>query len=217
MKRILSLLTIGTLITLLVAFALAQVPASLIRSGVIFGTPSAQSGSGLVLVEEHTASNSAALNFTSGITSTYDDYKIRVVGMVPATASVSIQIQFSSDGGATYDTGTNYEWSNYAFLALASGNEGNNSDIGITIGTKELSATGTPPFAGEYSIADPLSASKWKNVYGQGFSLDTRNSGSNGIVTAGSYQSTTAVNAFRVIATTGNITSGTVRLYGLAK
>ena len=49
----------------------------------------------------HCVSSSAALNFTSCISSTYDDYAIRVLGMQPATGGVKIGIQMSSNGGST--------------------------------------------------------------------------------------------------------------------
>jgi hypothetical protein len=38
-----------------------------------------------------------------------------------------------------------------------------------------------------------------------------------GRIIAGRYEVTTAVNAMRVLFSTGNITSGTVRIYGIAK
>jgi len=59
-------------------------------------------------IEEHTASNSTSLQFTSCFTSAYDEYKIEIVNLLPATNSVTFNLNFSTNGGTSYDTGANY-------------------------------------------------------------------------------------------------------------
>src|SRR6185503_12648476 len=68
--------------------------------------------SGLVLLEQHTASSSATLDFTS-ISGTYDEYEIHFVNIVPATNNVSFQMRMGTGAGPTYDSGNNY---NYGML-----------------------------------------------------------------------------------------------------
>ena len=175
---------------------------------------------GLVLLEEHSASTSAALNFTSCISSTYDDYEIRVVNVIAGTSTASILVQMSTNGGTSYDTGTNYAWASGNLIPSNISGDGSNAAAGMLIGAVQQTSASTTTFSGNYQMANPGSASAYKTLVGLSWSLDARNVGSfgtGGTWTNGAYLSTTAVNAFRIIPTTGNITSGTVRCYGYAK
>ena len=61
----------------------------------------------LVLINSQTVAGSSAVTFTSGISSTYDDYVIRVKGLSGSGATF-LYSQVSSDGGATWaNTGYN--------------------------------------------------------------------------------------------------------------
>src|SRR5947207_2075820 len=68
----------------------------------------AGSAGALVFLEAHTASASASLDFTTFISSTYDDYLIEGVGIIPATDAVIFRAQVGTGGGPTYDTANNY-------------------------------------------------------------------------------------------------------------
>jgi hypothetical protein len=75
------------------------------------------------------------------------------------------------------------------------------------------SAYGVCGFARLYS---PGSSTLYKRVTGEiGYYAATGHQ--QGIVCSGAYLSATAVNAFRVLTTSGNIASGTIRVYGIAK
>ena len=76
-----------------------------------YSVPAGSGGGGLVLLEQHTASASASLNFTTAITSAYDDYVFKLVGLVPATNNQDIEVRFSTDGGSTWITGTAFYYS----------------------------------------------------------------------------------------------------------
>src|SRR5271165_3582301 len=104
MKRSLSLIGCGIAIAFCAALALSQVPAGFLKSGLIFGNAGAQGSGSFVLVEEHTAASSAALNFTTCLTATYDDYDIEFVSLLPASGSNDVMLQVSTNGGSTYDT-----------------------------------------------------------------------------------------------------------------
>jgi hypothetical protein len=173
--------------------------------------------SGLVLVEQHTASSSASLDFTSCFSSTYDDYRIELVNLVLATNNVDLDFRVSTDGGSTFST-TGYEYifennstSNAGWTATASTST---SSILLAPGIDNTQSYGV---SGEISFRGPLSASLKK-------SLDFRLTFVLQAVArrymqigAGFWGTTTAVNAFRLLASSGNITSGTVRCYGIAK
>lgn len=173
--------------------------------------------SAFVLVEEHTASTSAALNFTTCISSTYDDYQIRVINLLIGTSAQRFLWQMSTNGGSTYDTGNNYQWATtFAVAGGAGGVEGSGADSGIQFssGQSDSSATfgGT---SGTYNLHNPLSATAFKPIDGISMQKDSRDSTGSKRDLGAVYASATAVNAFRFISSSGTITSGTVRCYGL--
>ena len=58
---------------------------------------------GQILLATATASSSASLSFTSGISSTYDIYHFEFINMHPATDNTSFQFNMSVDGGSNYN------------------------------------------------------------------------------------------------------------------
>ena len=69
---------------------------------------------------------------------------------------------------------------------------------------------------GHLRLFDPASASRYKTVEGMTRYLDVEPFRLAQIV-SGSYESTTAVNALQFLFSSGNIASGTIRIYGLEK
>lgn len=189
------------------------------------------SGGGLTLLESHTASASATLDFAtrnatgqSGATfqSDYDDYLIEIVDIVPGTSETEFNLRFSTDGGSTFSTST-YE---YVGIANSSGNVGiSSSGLVSSGGTTEIKlftlvdATQSYGVNGSVRFRNPLSASLNKSVEFQisaplKSGATVRRYMSNG---SGFWATTTAVNAIRFLFSSGNIASGTIRVYGLAK
>jgi hypothetical protein len=169
----------------------------------------------LVLLETQTASSSAQLDFTASITSTYDDYIFKLVNIIPATDGTTILMRMSTDGGSSYASTSYTNWqvrfdsgssgvggSATNAVALAEGNGiGNASAFGL-VGTVELFAPGSSSVhkAVEGSVVFRSAAgTRIKHTFG------------------GAYESNTAVNAVRFLAASGNITSGIIRCYGVAK
>jgi hypothetical protein len=183
---------------------------------------SAGGSSGLVLLEQHTASNSAALNFTGSISSTYDEYVIEILNLTPATNAASALLQFSTNAGSSYDSGTNYAHQAFRWINSSQAAAGANSGAtSITIdgggGVDKLNNTASNGgLCGTFHLFNPLSSSAYKLLTGQ---TTFYSSGSlwDGASVAAQYLSTSAVNAFSISMSSGNITSGTVRVYGIAK
>lgn len=177
-------------------------------------------GGGSVLLEQHTASSSATLDYTTSITSTYDEYLIELVSLVPATNNVDLYLRFSTDGGSTYDTSNLYSATIWAYTSSSSAASGAaygspTSQIPMR-SNAEISNTSTGGISGQLRLFSPLSTALYKWVSGQCVFF----SGSStvlGVQTNGVYKSTTAVNAFRFLFSSGNIASGTIRVYGIAK
>ena len=58
---------------------------------------------GITLISSQTASNSASLSFTSGLTSTYKAYKFVFSNIHPRTDNVDFQFNLSTDSGSNYN------------------------------------------------------------------------------------------------------------------
>ena len=179
-------------------------------------TPVGGGGGGLVLLEQHTASSSASLDFTTCISSTYDEYQIEFVGIVPATDNTNLYMRMSTNGGSTYDSSSIYGHAVFVWRAGATGAqgaEGGSNHINLTsFGVSNASTNG---IVGHVRFSSPLSTALHKYLVGEltfndtGFRL--------GAVTRASYESVTAVDAFQFFMNSGNIASGTIRCYGVEK
>jgi len=174
---------------------------------------------GLVLLEQHTASNSAELDFTAWYSSLYDVYEIHIIGLKPVS-NADIGFQFSTDGGASYDSGANYSMiSNYAYTG-APGAVGESGGGGKTAawffnGSATIASYGS--IEGRIYLHHPGSTSLYKQLLGR---ISTYWGSSPYVqITSwqGVYLSIGAANSFKIIASTGNIASGTVRIYGVTK
>jgi len=73
------------------------------NSSVTGITVLANASDGITLISSQTASNSASLSFTSGLTSTYKAYKFVLVNCHPRTDSVHFTFNLSTDGGSNYN------------------------------------------------------------------------------------------------------------------
>jgi hypothetical protein len=73
------------------------------NSSVTGITVLANASDGITFISSQTASNSASLSFTSGLTSTYKAYKFVFSSIHPRTDNVFFQFNLSSDGGSNYN------------------------------------------------------------------------------------------------------------------
>ena len=179
--------------------------------------------SGLELIEEITASSSATVEFKKGIDTVHKLYVIEYWGVRPATDITILELHASTNGGSTWDTGNNYEWSMRCTwsvngpaygvdqaaatnrIALVDTAAGDDSEAGN--GTYEDGA-------GTIYVYDPAAGSKYTR-----FRFSTMYVEFNGVPTHvdgnATYKVTTAVNALRFRFSSGNIAAGTFRLYGI--
>ena len=193
-------------------------PIWVMNAGVSSGAASAPGS--FNLVEEHTASASASLPFTAGITSTYDEYDIEILNLVPVVNGDNLLIQVSTNGGSTYDSGSNYFWDGGSWRAASGFANGGGTDTSIDLSAANgLGVSSTAASSGanfSLRMVNPLGGTASTQFFGKGFIPFSGSSVRVMIEVGGQYTPTTAVNAFRVTFSTGNIASGTVRLYGLA-
>jgi hypothetical protein len=173
----------------------------------------------LVLLEQHTASTSATLDFTTCISATYDEYLIEFVGIVPVSAA-DLWMRMSTDGGATYDATGIYSYDHQLWRAGGVGNSGTSAQTKTLVsysGGGSVSTSTTHGLNGNIRLYSPGSTVLYKTVRGQVAYQESSGSFRVGVNYRGAYESATAVNAFRFLMSTGNIASGTIRVYGIAK
>lgn len=172
---------------------------------------------GLVLLDEQTATNAAALDFATSITSDYDEYEIHLIGMSVSVLTASICIRMSTDGGSTYDsTSGHYSWAQFAMAFNATGSAGNVSDSVIAL-MYFMTNVANITSSGKYSLYQPLNGNSYTLMTGLANVTDSsRTTDTLGINNAGKYLVLSPVNAFRILANSGTF-SGIVRVYGITK
>lgn len=186
--------------------------------GVEFRAESGGSGSGaLVLLEQHTASASASLDFTTAISSTYDTYLVELIDIIPATNAVDLLMRMSTDGGSTWDSSAIYSYVDYRWIAGGSAPGGGTGQNAIRLNnpTDHISSSSSWGLNGSLTLYSPGGATYKRTVA----EIAYYNSAGNreGLSTRGAYESATAVDAFQFLSTSGNIASGTIRVYGMTK
>ncbi len=181
-------------------------------SGVLPGL----NGGGWVLLEQHSASASASLNFTTCISSAYDSYYIDIQDLIPS-GNNQLLWRAGTGGGPTYDSGANYSYDQFVWRAGGSGGAGGTgkTEVSITFNGSTPSASSTLVWSGRMTLASPQSSSAFKNVEGRFIYTDTGFRVANEF--RGTYEQTTVMTAFQFLMSAGTITSGTIRCYGLAK
>jgi hypothetical protein len=187
----------------------------------ITSLPSGVSGSSLVLLSTQTASSSATIDFTSDIDSTYKEYIFKFINMHPATDSVSFQFNMSADSGSNYnvtktttffrafhtedDSGTSLEYFAGSDLAQSTSDQilcqagGNANDEAVS---------------GTLQIFNPSSTTFVKHFIGTGLT-SSLNEVQQQFYIGGYGNTTSAVDAVRFKMSSGNIDSGTIKMYGV--
>jgi hypothetical protein len=168
------------------------------------------------MLEEHVASASATLDFTSWRNDAlYDEYEIHLIDVVPATNVMDIWLRVSTDGGATY-AATNYAASLHYAYSGGTGMSGASSTVAFQISDSVNSSASGGGWQGRVYFANPGAAS-YKRFLAQGQMFHGTLSAMVFTEVMGAWNTTTAINALRIMCSSGNITSGIVRIYGIPK
>lgn len=184
-------------------------------SGVPAFSNPATVGSSLVLIQSQAASASATIDFTSGLTSTYDQYLVTFTGVVPATNAQNFLLEISTDGGSTWKTGA----SDYKRVINTLSDAGTNTvsaamtEAAMTLTIGQSNNSGRPVGGNMYIFgpsAGTLQPINWMMSYFDG-------SNNKMITGAGCYTAGAAINGLRFLFASGAITTGTFTLYGIRK
>jgi hypothetical protein len=190
--------------------------------------PTSPGSGALVLLATSTASASASLSLTtrnatgqSGalFQSDYDVYEIDIIDVV-TSATTKVGIQVSTNGGSSWVSAA----SDYDCIASfgyqgGDGREDNRNKSRIALREGSTTPlTANTGYNATLRLISPLSTSMYKTVTGDGAVSDsTAGVGLIQISYAAFIKTTSAINALRLIPDTGILTSGVIRVYGVAK
>jgi hypothetical protein len=177
-------------------------------------------GGNMVFISSQTASNSASISFTTGITSTYKEYQFYFVNINPATNDVRFQFNLSTDGGS------NYNVTKTSTYFIAYGDEGG-SDVGLGYSVGEDLAQGTgfqtlaqgigngadESASGTLQIFNPSSTTYVKHFIGRLSNYENANRIFD-CFSAGYGNTTSAINAVRFQMSSGNF-DGKILMFGI--
>lgn len=168
------------------------------------------------LLSTQAANNSASIAFT-GLATSYSAYKILISNYVPITTTTQLQLQFSTDNGSTWLTGTNYNWCKKIIRPGGTNTVVNNNTALIRLDYQGFTTTANKSSAYEITFINPDTSLVNPGVHWIGANWD--NGGGTpalvSIIGQGYYSATQATNAIRFISSSGNLSSGTFNLYGI--
>jgi hypothetical protein len=176
---------------------------------------------GITFISSQTASASASISFTTGLTSTYKAYKFVFSNIHIATDGAHFQFNGSTDSGSNYNvtktttyftaehkengTGPSLNYAPTVDLAQSTGFQ----DLGVDLGNDNDQSS-----SGSLIIFNPSSTTYVKHficTYQQSHNNDLSLVGH----IAGYFNTTSAINAIQFKMDSGNIDAGTIYLYGI--
>ena len=177
----------------------------------------------LVLLSTQTASASATISFTTGLDSTYDEYIFKFINCHPATDTVKLQFNGSTDSGSNYNV-----TKTTTFFYAGHNEADNNTFLSYEVALDLAQSTSFQPISDVIGNANDKSASGTltlfspsSTTYVKHFIATTNVLSHNDIsinsYVAGYFNTTSAVNAIRFEMSSGNIDDGIIKLYGVKK
>ena|SRR5210317_783825 len=175
----------------------------------------------LILLSTQTASASASIEFTSGIDSTYDSYVFKFINLHPQNDGRNFKFQFSTDGGSTYTVNMTTTFFNaihseddtsYAQLQYETA-----LDVAQSYPADLIGAVGNDNdenLCGTFQLFNPSNTTFVKHFISRISSSHDFPMANDNLV--GGYANTTsAINGIKFNFSTGNIDSGTIKMYGV--
>jgi len=175
----------------------------------------------LTFISEQTASSSASVSFTTGIDSTYPIYKFEFINIHPATDGGQLSFNMSTDSGSNY----NVTKTTTAFQSIHN-ESGSTTSLNYETAEDLAQGTGFQDFAvnigngndenasGEMYLFNPSSTTFVKHFITD---VNTHHNSDYSVrfFTAGYGNTTSAVDGIQFKMASGNIDSGTIKLYGI--
>jgi hypothetical protein len=161
-------------------------------------------GSNWTLLNTLTASNSATLSDTTSFTSQFSEYEIIFEDIIPATTATTCEIQVHSGGS--------FQTSSYIATGLFGGSTTNSTQFTTVIPCSGSAAMGnSTPLNSTMRVVNPSATSfhMWAGFY-TGNTTTVAWTGTAG----GFWNSSAAIDGFQAFASSGNLTSGKIKVYG---
>jgi hypothetical protein len=177
-------------------------------------TWSTPSSGALVFISSQTVSTAvASVDFTSGISATYDDYVVYFSGVTnSSSASLSLRLYKS----AAFVTSNTYSASSAEFRSTPV-YASNISATGIAITNSNLTVS-TSVLSGVAKLLNMNSALAFRaTVNGEAFYNTSGSPTQSTTIFGGSESTAVATTGFQFFLSAGNISAGNFRLYGVAK
>lgn len=178
----------------------------------------ASAGDSWVLLSSQTASASATIDFSNLLDSTYLNYVLVISGMVPATNNTTPYLRVGTGAGPSWKSGAaDYQWALDICEATGPGYNGTGSNAAAQIAMSYVGITGatTHSFNAVLYIYNVTNTSTWKHINGVGSYIRNSNTLLTAFNVAGAYAATTAITSLRLLMSSGNISTGTFKLYGI--
>jgi len=174
----------------------------------------------MVLISSQTASNSASISFTTGITSTYKEYQFWFIDIAPRTDTSTFDFNLSTDSGSNY----NVTKTTTMFRALHRENDAetaltylDGTDLAQSTAFQNLNlGTGNGAdenLVGSLHLFNPASTTYVKHFISNTNTYRDFDASHNAFV-AGYGNTTSAVNAVQFKMSSGNM-DGTILMYGI--
>lgn len=164
--------------------------------------------SGRVLLNTLTASNSATLSDTTSITAAFQDYEIVFENVIRATSSASCQVLLHSNG--SFQT-TSYSTS--GFVVANASTDFSSPTTSLPCGNNVGDTNASPGVSGTLKIYNAPSTTAPKQTTGMFASIGSQEYL---VMSAGFWSGgNTAIDGIEVIMSSGNITSGSIKIYGM--
>ena len=190
------------------------------NSSVTGITVLANASDGITLISSQTASNSASISFTSGLTSTYKAYKFVFVNINPASNNTDFQFNMSTDSGSNYNvtkTTTMFRAFHYESDASAALSYETGQDLAQSTAFQNIiEAIGNEAdesASGSLLLFNPSSTTYVKHFISNSNGYFGSDATFN-YYSAGYGNTTSAVNAVRFQMSSGNF-DGVIYLYGI--
>lgn len=164
--------------------------------------------SGITYISKQTASSSSEITFT-GLSNTYYTYLLIFDNVITASSTVTLDLNVSTNNGSTYDTTNNLVGTNFSAV-----NSNSFTNTTSTSAITLIPSTDNPnPSFGFFSLFNVGTSASF-NIIGQS-SFYSASLAASSFSNTGGMVNTTGVNAIKITASSGNITSGVFYLYGI--
>jgi len=170
-----------------------------------------------VLLASTDASASASVSFDGYFSSTYKNYVIFYSYVVPSTGNAELSFRYRVSNSSVTSS---YYWVNYGVYLASDSSVNQTAGGGYNSSTTSISqpakASSNAGVSGYINIADPLNTSTYKQSYGQ-FVNERNDANYHYFINFGLHNknSTSALSGVDFYFTSGNISSGNFKLYGL--